>query len=85
MLEWRLKAYHHFIKLLDTESDPDWAMIDYPKIDFQDMHYYSAPVKKDSPKSLDEVDPELVEAFNKPVPSTPLEYNSFEKTGNKFR
>ena len=65
MLNWRLKAYHHFMKLLDSESEPDWAMIEYPKIDFQDMHYYSAPVKKDSPKSLDEVDPELVEAFNK--------------------
>jgi len=65
MLEWRLKAYHHFMKLLESESEPDWAMIEYPKIDFQDMHYYSAPVKQDSPKSLDEVDPELVEAFDK--------------------
>ena len=40
-------------------------MIEYPKIDFQDMHYYSAPVKKDSPKSLDEVDPELLNAYEK--------------------
>ena len=46
MLEWRLKAYHHFMKLLESESEPDWAMIEYPKIDFQDMHYYSAPVKQ---------------------------------------
>lgn len=65
MLQWRLKAFHHFMDLLDNESEPDWAMIEYPKIDFQDMHYYSAPVKKDSLKSMDEVDPELVEAFNK--------------------
>src|SRR3990172_2439301 len=64
MLEWRLRAYRHWIKL-DYE-EPTWANIHHPPIDFQDIYYYAAPrPKKDRPKSLDEVDPELVEAFNK--------------------
>ena len=65
LLEWRLKAYHHFLKLLKEDREPTWAMIDYPRIDFQDIHYYSAPGSQDRPKSLDEVDPELLEAFDK--------------------
>ena len=65
MLEWRLKAYRHFIKLLEEDREPSWAMIDYPRIDFQDIHYYSAPGSQDRPKSLEEVDPELLEAFDK--------------------
>jgi Fe-S cluster assembly protein SufB len=65
LLEWRLKAYRHFVKLLKEDREPTWAMIDHPKIDFQDIHYYSAPGSKDQPKSLDEVDPELLEAFEK--------------------
>ncbi|GIS28874.1 MAG: hypothetical protein CM15mP129_10710 [Chloroflexota bacterium] len=40
-------------------------MVDYPKIDYQDIHYYAAPNKSDAPKSLDEVDPEMLEAFEK--------------------
>ncbi|MDA1188423.1 MAG: Fe-S cluster assembly protein SufB [Chloroflexi bacterium] len=64
LLEWRLKAYRHFLTIQDKE--PDWAMIKYPKIDLQDMHYYSAPKKQgDGPKSMDEVDPELIAAFDK--------------------
>ena len=63
MLEWRLKAYRHWIKL--NYEEPKWAKIHHPPIDFQDIHYYSAPVQKKSPEGLDEVDPELVEAFNK--------------------
>ncbi|TET96924.1 MAG: Fe-S cluster assembly protein SufB, partial [Dehalococcoidia bacterium] len=63
MLEWRLKAYRHWIKL--NYEEPKWAKIHHPPIDFQDIHYYSAPVQKTSPEGLDEVDPELVEAFNK--------------------
>ena len=64
LLEWRLKAYRHWLKL-DNE-EPRWAKVSFPPIDYQDIHYYAAPVeKKDGPKSLDEVDPELVDAFNK--------------------
>ncbi len=63
MLDWRLKAYRHWIKL--NYEEPKWAKIHHPPIDFQDIHYYSAPVQKKSPEGLDEVDPELVQAFNK--------------------
>lgn len=60
MLEWRLKAYHHWLTL----EEPQWAKVGYPKIDYQDIYYYAAP-KKDAPKSLDEVDPELLETYEK--------------------
>ncbi len=64
MLEWRLKAFRHWGKL-GTE-EPEWANIEHPPIDFQDMRYYAAPKSQgDGPKSLDEVDPEILEAFNK--------------------
>ena len=64
MLEWRLKAYRHWITL--NEEEPKWANIQHPRIDFQDIIYYaSSSAKKDGPQSMDEVDPELVEAFNK--------------------
>ncbi|MEK7806392.1 MAG: Fe-S cluster assembly protein SufB [Chloroflexota bacterium] len=64
MLEWRLKAYRHWVKL-DFE-EPKWANIHHPPIDYQDIIYYAAPSsKKDGPKSLEEVDPEVLEAFNK--------------------
>jgi len=61
MLEWRLKAYATWLKM----DDPDWAMLNYPPIDYQDIHYYSAPKKGDGPKSLDEVDPELLRTYEK--------------------
>ena len=63
LLEWRLKAYRHWMK--QNYEEPKWAKIHHPPIDFQDMHYYAAPVSKKGAESLDEVDPELVEAFNK--------------------
>ena len=64
MLEWRLKAFRHWGKL-GTE-EPGWANIEHPPIDFQDMRYYAAPKSQgDGPKSLDEVDPEILDAFNK--------------------
>jgi Fe-S cluster assembly protein SufB len=63
MLDWRLRAYKHWTTLGDEE--PKWAMIKHPPIDYQDAHYYSAPVQAKKPESLDEVDPELIEAFNK--------------------
>src|SRR5690606_39055243 len=61
MLEWRLKAYRHWLTMIE----PEWANVHYPKIDFQDIYYYSAPVTKEKPKSLDEVDPELLEVYKK--------------------
>ena len=61
MLEWRLKAYRYWL----TMEEPTWANVDYPKIDFQNIYYYSAPKTKVNPKSLDEVDPELLEVYKK--------------------
>lgn len=62
MLEWRLKAYHAWLEM----DEPEWAHVDYPKIDYNEISYYSAPKSmEDKPKSLDEVDPELIETYNK--------------------
>lgn len=61
LLEWRLKAYRHWL----TMEEPTWPNVHYPKIDYQDLHYYSAPKKKPKLNSLDEVDPELRETFDK--------------------
>jgi Fe-S cluster assembly protein SufB len=64
MLEWRLKAFRHWLKL--NKAEPKWANIHHPEIDFDDIYYYAAPKSKDdAPKSLDEVDPEILEAFEK--------------------
>ena len=64
LLDFRLKAYQRWLKMGDRE--PNWAKVEFPPIDFQDLHYYASPVKKgDSPESLDDVDPELIEAFDK--------------------
>ena len=64
MLQWRLKAYRHWLKLGNEE--PKWANVQHPPIDYQDIIYYAAPVSKaNGPQSLDEVDSELVAAFNK--------------------
>ena len=64
MLEWRLRAYRHWVKL--NSEEPKWANVHHPPIDFQDIIYYAAPASKaDGPQSLDEVDPELVAAFDK--------------------
>jgi Fe-S cluster assembly protein SufB len=66
MLEWRLKAYRHWVKMERSEGEPKWANITYPPIDYQDIIYYSAPKQQtDAPKSLDEVDPKLLETFEK--------------------
>ena len=61
MLEWRLDAFRRWL----TMEEPTWARVDYPKIDFQDIHYYSAPKSTSGPKSLDEVDPELLRVYEK--------------------
>ena len=63
MLEWRLQAFERWKQM----KEPDWAMVDYPKIDFQDIYYYARPksMSEDKPKSLDEVDPKLLETYEK--------------------
>ncbi|MEZ5757714.1 MAG: Fe-S cluster assembly protein SufB [Emcibacteraceae bacterium] len=62
LLDWRLKAYRHWL----TMEEPEWALLDYKKPDFQDIYYYAAPKSSDDrPKSLDEVDPELLRTYEK--------------------
>ena len=61
MLAWRLKAYEAWL----TMEEPHWARVDHPPIDYQDLHYYAAPKKKAGPRSLDEVDPELLKMYEK--------------------
>ena len=61
MLEWRLKAYRKWL----TMTEPDWAKIGYPAIDYQDAYYYAAPKKKEELESLDELDPEIKSVYDK--------------------
>src|SRR5579859_3867908 len=62
LLEWRLKAFRHW----QTMKEPTWPHVHYPPIDYQNSVYYSAPKKKgDGPKSLEEVDPKLLETYEK--------------------
>ncbi|MFC5585979.1 Fe-S cluster assembly protein SufB [Nitratireductor kimnyeongensis] len=61
MTQWRLNAY----KRWQAMEEPSWARVSYPKIDFQDLHYYAAPKNQTGPKSLDEVDPELLRTYEK--------------------
>ena len=61
LLQWRLKAYRHWL----TMEEPDWAKVGYDPIDYQDLYYYAAPKTIDRPKSLDEVDPELLKTYEK--------------------
>ncbi len=61
MLQWRLDAYRRWL----TMEEPKWAMLNYPEIDFQDIYYYAAPKSMEAPKSLDEVDPELLATYEK--------------------
>ena len=62
LLNWRLKAFAHW----QTMKHPHWSSVHFPKVDFQDITYYSAPkLKTDGPKSLDEVDPELLRTYEK--------------------
>src|SRR4030088_756966 len=60
MLEWRLEAYRRWV----TMTEPKWARVNYPRIDYQDLYYYSAPKKKEL-ASLDEVDPEILKTYEK--------------------
>jgi Fe-S cluster assembly protein SufB len=61
MLEWRLEAYRRWRAM----SEPTWAKVSYPKIDFEDLYYYAAPKSSEGPKSLDEVDPELLKMYDR--------------------
>lgn len=61
LLDFRLKAFRHWLTL----TPPRWAHLDIPDIDFQSISYYAAPRQKEGPKSLDDVDPQLIETFNK--------------------
>ncbi len=61
MLDWRLKAYRYWLKM----TPPDWAKLNVPPIDYDDIYYYSAPKSAEGPKSLDEVDPELLRTYEK--------------------
>ena len=66
LLEWRLRALGYWENLERNEGDPTWAKISYPPIDYQDSYYYAAPRgQEDRPKSLEEADPEMLEAFEK--------------------
>ena len=62
ILDWRLAAYERWLQ----NQEPEWAMVDYPKIDFQDQYYYARPKSMETkPKSLDEVDPKLLATYEK--------------------
>ena len=66
LLDWRLKAYHQWVKMEKKEGAPKWANIHYPPINYQDIIYYAAPKDMaDRPKSLDEVDPEVLKTYEK--------------------
>src|SRR6187401_674834 len=61
MLEWRLEAYRRWL----TMTEPQWARVNYPKIDYQDLYYYSAPKPKKTIGSLDEIDPDILKTYEK--------------------
>jgi Fe-S cluster assembly protein SufB len=61
LTEWRLEAYRRWL----TMREPAWARVDYPPVDYQDLYYYSAPKSASGPRSLDEVDPELLKVYEK--------------------
>jgi Fe-S cluster assembly protein SufB len=61
MLNWRLDAYRRWL----TMREPRWARVEYPQIDYQDLYYYAAPKRKAGPKSLDEIDPEILKTYEK--------------------
>src|SRR5215813_8719408 len=65
MLEWRLKSYRYWAEQEQKQAEPKWANVKYPPIDYQAITYYSAPKKKPELKSLEEVDPKLLETYEK--------------------
>jgi len=65
MLEWRLKAYRHWASLEKAQAEPKWANVKFPPINYQGITYYSAPKRKPTLKSLDELDPEILRTYEK--------------------
>ena len=65
LLDWRLRAYRHFVKLLGEEQTPTWANISHPPIDYQGIYYYAAPKPKLDLESLDQVDEEILRTYEK--------------------
>jgi len=65
LLEWRLKAFSHFLTLMESGKKPEWAHLTIPEIDFQNICYYSAPKQRPEYESLNEVDPELLNTFKR--------------------
>jgi len=65
MLQWRLKAYRHWASLEEAQAEPKWANVKFPPINYQGITYYSAPKRKPSLKSLDELDPEILRTYEK--------------------
>ncbi|MDA1257805.1 MAG: Fe-S cluster assembly protein SufB, partial [Chloroflexi bacterium] len=67
LLEWRLRSYRHWMKMAKEQGEPSWAKLRYPAIDYDDIYYYAAPKSSlnKTPGSLDEVDPEMLAAFEK--------------------
>jgi Fe-S cluster assembly protein SufB len=65
MLEWRLKAYRYWASQEQKHAEPQWANVKFPPIDYQALSYYSAPKQKNELKSLDEVDPEILDTYTK--------------------
>ena len=65
LLEWRLRAFRHFMKLVDEKQTPEWANLKVPEIDFQSFSYYSAPKPKLELESLDQVDEEILKTYEK--------------------
>ena len=65
MLQWRLKAFRHWMTLEKAQAEPKWANVNYPPIDYQAISYYSAPKQKPNLKSLDELDPEILRTYEK--------------------
>ncbi len=61
LLDWRMEAYKRWLKM----DEPSWSSVRYPSIDYQDSYYFSAPKEKEKPKSLNDVDPKLIETYNK--------------------
>src|SRR5690349_20340683 len=61
LLEWRLEAFHRWV----TMTEPTSAKVHYPKIDFQDLYYYSEPKSTEGPKTLEDVDPELLRTYER--------------------
>jgi Fe-S cluster assembly protein SufB len=65
MLEWRLKAYRHWAALERAQAEPRWANVKFPPINYQEITYYSAPKKKPTVKSLEEIDPEVLRTYDR--------------------